>query len=78
MKGEKFDITGQRFGRLTVLHRVDVDYDGRSKWRVRCDCGCEFDVLAQSLRQGKTRSCGCLRSERMKELCEKRWHETRG
>ncbi len=78
MKGARYDIAGQRFGRLVVLRKVDVDDCGRAKWRVRCDCGCEFDVLAQSLRQGKTRSCGCLRSERMREICKRKWNEARG
>lgn len=66
MKGQKYNIAGQRFGRLVALYKVDVDDAGRAKWRVRCDCGCEFDTLAQSLRHGKTKSCGCLRSEMMR------------
>lgn len=52
------DITGHRFGRLTVvaLHSVGT---GRAKWLCRCDCG--NDTIVASSKQ--TRSCGCLRRE---------------
>ncbi len=78
MIGQRYDITGQRFGRLVALYKVEVDDAGRAKWRVRCDCGCEFDTLAQSLRQGRTKSCGCLRSEMMRTICIQRRNEARG
>lgn len=51
------DITGQRFGRLVALERVNSK--GASRWRCRCDCGAETTVLAASLRNGSTTSCGC-------------------
>ena len=73
------DLTGQRFGRLTVL-RQGEDYlrvtmrpymkPQRFKlvrWHCRCDCGREVDVLSINLRAGKTRSCGCLRRELLRE-----------
>lgn len=60
------DLTGQRFGRLTVLKR-DHRYTG-TRWIVRCDCGNEGrSVHASSLRSGSTSSCGCLRTERSRE-----------
>lgn len=54
-----FDITGQRFGRLTVVRR-DGSEGGRSAWVCRCDCGKEMRTLLIRLRSGNTRSCGCL------------------
>ena len=60
------DLTGQRFGRLTVLRREGTVYSGDSArvlWRCRCDCGEECDVASIHLRRGYTRSCGCLRRE---------------
>jgi len=57
------DLTGQRFGRLTVLDRASNDAGGRARWRVRCDCGEERTVWGQALRRGGTRSCGCLSAE---------------
>lgn len=56
-------MIGKRFGRLVVLERVGT-YDGhRSVYKVRCDCGTEFECLAQNLKSGATKSCGCLRRE---------------
>lgn len=50
------DLTGQRFGRLTV-----ISYSGGSKWRCRCDCGSETTVLSGNLTSGHTTSCGCAK-----------------
>lgn len=60
------DMTGQRFGRLTVL-RYEPEWKV-GYWRVRCDCGTEFDAEGQALRKGRTRSCGCLRQDLCREL----------
>ena len=57
------DLLGQRFGRLLVVARAPtLRY---SRWLCRCDCGAEVVVSAQLLRmrEGGTRSCGCLRRE---------------
>lgn len=58
------DLTGRRFGRLTVLRRSSFT-DGSPDvfWDCRCDCGAEIVTRANSLRRGATRSCGCLRAE---------------
>ncbi len=62
------DLTGQRFGRLTVVGRGE-DYtfpNGRklARWECICDCGNTVSVLRQSLLAGKTHSCGCRRGNR--------------
>lgn len=57
------DLTGQRFGRLTVISRAENSNSGKSRWLCRCDCGNECVVHSLSLRSGNTKSCGCLRSE---------------
>lgn len=54
------DLTGQRFGRLIALHRVENVKPARACWRCRCDRGKEINTLSWSLRGGETRSCGCL------------------
>ena len=50
------DLTGQRFGSLTVHYRVEGSHPTR--WHCVCDCGKEVDVLAYSLTHGRTKSCG--------------------
>ena len=53
------DLTGKRFGRLTVLKRVGT-IERRPIWRCRCDCGRKTDVRSSDLKSGNTKSCGCL------------------
>ena len=65
--GKLIDLTGQRFGHLTVIERGD-DYISPSgiptpKWKCQCDCGNIVDVESRSLRYGKTKSCGCSKGE---------------
>ena len=57
------DLTGKRFGELTVLRRGDNDGQGRVRWLCRCSCGNELLVQAVQLKSGKTRSCGCKKYE---------------
>jgi len=55
------DLTGQRFGKLTVLGRVHKTAGNkRTKFLCVCDCGNHSEVLSQNLTSGKTNSCGCL------------------
>jgi hypothetical protein len=54
------DLTGQRFGRLLAVETVDSQrIHGSLAWRCRCDCGTEKVLSSDTLRSGKTRSCGC-------------------
>lgn len=52
------NIAGQRFGRLTVIERVESPR-AQAQWRCVCDCGKETVVRSQDLRNGHTKSCGC-------------------
>jgi hypothetical protein len=64
------DLVGKVFGRLTVLARA-LNHDGtsrRPRWLCRCTCGRDVVILGASIRYGRTRSCGCLRAERAREL----------
>lgn len=54
----QYDVTGQRFGKLTVLG-LDYNYRGHNYWKCKCDCGNELTVTGAFLRKGVTRSCGC-------------------
>ena len=55
------DMTGARYGKLTVIMRADDAPSGQKRWLCRCDCGKETIVHGQSLRSGHTVSCGCYR-----------------
>lgn len=55
---KKLDLTGQRFGNLTVLCPAENIGD-RTAWHCRCDCGRVVDVRTRCLRGGYTKSCGC-------------------
>ena len=71
MEGKKninfIDLTGKKFGKLTVLeldHKKQTIYsNGRKRtfhyWKCRCDCGNEVVRSGNSLRNGDTKSCGC-------------------
>lgn len=52
------DLTGQRFGKLTVKK-----YLGNSKWLCECDCGCITEVFSNNLIRLHTTSCGCTRGK---------------
>lgn len=65
------DLTGQRFGRLTVLHRAENTKAGQSQWMCKCDCGTQLVVAGQSLRNGRSKSCGCKRAETAKKRLKK-------
>ena len=63
------DLTGQRFGRLTVVSRSkEQGLHGETLWNCRCDCGENAVVTGGSLASGGTQSCGCLRKEKMAKL----------
>jgi hypothetical protein len=60
------DITGQQFGRLTVIERRENNRHGKTMWRCQCACGAsDFIVLANSLTAGRTLSCGCIQLEQL-------------
>ncbi len=53
------DLTGQRFGKLTVLGRAGSNEYGAAVWRCRCDgCGRVVEVIGSVLHRGDARSCG--------------------
>ena len=55
------DLTGQRFGMLTAVQPTEKRQGGAVIWECQCDCGKTAFVLANHLRDGRTRSCGCLK-----------------
>lgn len=67
------DLTGKRFGRLTVIEQVD-DYisakNGKhlSRWKCVCDCGNIIDVNGAYLTSGNTNSCGCYKLDQTSKI----------
>ena len=65
----KYDLIGQRFGRLTALYHLNKEEHSKSSyWHCRCDCGNELDVYTGSLINGLTLSCGCWNREQSEKM----------
>jgi hypothetical protein len=77
----KKDLTGQMFGRLTVISFAGYYDDGkkkRTKWNCSCSCnGNTSSYLQGNLVQGSARSCGCLKKENYAKQGEtlKKWNQ---
>ncbi len=61
----EINLTGQKFGTLSVLGRVDEspEYHGQVAWACQCECGNVCVVVGRDLRVGHTKSCGCKKAE---------------
>lgn len=61
------DLTGRKFGRLTVIgpaeDRITPSGQRKPHWVCKCDCGSEVIVAGTHLKSGHTQSCGCFQSE---------------
>lgn len=55
--GRRNDLIGQKFGMLTVL-----SYEGNGRWDCICDCGNHKVCRTERLKDGRNRSCGCIRN----------------
>lgn len=53
------DLAGQKFNRLLVVERVESK-NGKSRFRCICDCGEEHIAVGYDIKEGHTKSCGCL------------------
>lgn len=53
------DLSGQKFGHLTVTGRAFNKPNMQAKWTCQCVCGKETAVAGQKLRSGDAKSCGC-------------------
>lgn len=68
--GTFIDLTGQRFGRWTVIE-ISNCHKSRLHWLCRCDCGTSRFISSSNLRCGTSKSCGCSRyNGRVKQLNE--------
>ncbi|MEG0285037.1 MAG: hypothetical protein RR494_02655 [Vagococcus sp.] len=70
------DLTGKKFGRLTIIEKSTKKYaDGTFLYKFKCDCGNECYRLLRNVRKGDIKSCGCLKdsSKSPKYLMGKRF-----
>lgn len=70
------DLTGQRFGRLTVIERAPNIKRPCGvtvvRWKCQCDCGSIIITDGVALRRGDSKSCGCLQKEVASQMVRKR------
>lgn len=66
--GKYRDLTGERFGRLTVVGQAGRGNSKQILWKCECDCGGTAIVPTYHLNSGHTKSCGCHRRETATEV----------
>lgn len=69
-KTQIVSLIGQRFTRLEVLARGKKER--KAWWICLCDCGNTIETRATSLKNGDTKSCGCLKAEQYPGIGKKR------
>lgn len=75
--GKFIDLSGQKFGRLTVIERTK-NYKGRVFWKCLCECGNYCYISTKTLRNNTAKSCGCLRIDLLKQrVCKHSMTNTR-
>lgn len=80
MKRQPLNLVGQRFGRLVVLSRAPrgTRKSRRIVWNCVCDCGGAAVVGGDSLKSGRSKSCGCLSVETAKKVHTKHGNASGG
>lgn len=58
--GKFIDLTGRKFGKLTVIKRVENTLSNKVNWLCKCECGKYSKVISSDLTKKGTKSCGCL------------------
>jgi hypothetical protein len=59
----KSNLSGKKFNRLTVVSPTFRKVGERTKYICKCDCGNECVVEGSKIKNGHTRSCGCIKNE---------------
>ena len=81
MGRKREDLTGRRYGRLTVIsYNEEVSKQKKiTYWNCKCDCGSETIVYGGNLKCGSTISCGCYAREKakevMREMVKEKWQD---
>lgn len=61
MKVKTINLIDQKFGKLLVVSKQGT-YNGKVVWLCECECGNEKEVTTNNLKNGRTKSCGCIKS----------------
>ena len=72
--GKFQDLTGQRFGKLVVIKRVENNDRNQVRWLCQCDCGNTHITISHSLTKGLCRSCGCLQQEAIEKNQQRKYN----
>jgi len=64
---KSIDLTGKTFNQLTIIHKNGTDKYGKPMWFCECTCGNTKTILGTSIRNGSTKSCGCLRKKQLSQ-----------
>ena len=62
------DLSGKRFGKITVLGRIKKENSKRTSFLCQCDCGIKKVSQSEDLRRGKIKSCGCWKAQHIKDV----------
>lgn len=65
--GKIENLSGKKYGLLSVIERAANDAWANTQWLCKCECGKTTIVRADSLKNGKTKSCGCILSKTTKK-----------
>lgn len=72
IEGKIIDLTGKKFERLTVISYAGVTNKNQAgRWLCECDCGSNIIVRTSALNNKTTKSCGCLKKQRLGEAIRK-------
>ena len=74
--GTFIDLTGKKFGKLTVISRAGTDHCKHVIWNCICDCGNKKVLRSNSLTIHHQQSCGCETSNILSKLSKKHGHNT--
>lgn len=76
------DLSGKKFGYLTVIDHAGIDKFGKHTWNCVCRCGNRKIISSNGLKCGDYKSCGCQKSERFSKIntihgkCKTRLYKT--
>lgn len=63
LMSRRVDLMGKKFGAWNVIEYLGMNKRFQPIWFCRCDCGTERQVVGQTLRNGKSKSCGCKKPD---------------